>query len=174
VRLLRTLGPAGALFCLSHSAGGASGPTVEFSTPAPPIVELVVEQTGWVTDAADILTDEVEQRLAAKLDALERRTRHQVVIVTLPTLAGRDVAEVADHLGNTWHIGRVGYQDGAVVLIAPNERVMRISTADGMRQLLPDETCQQIIDETMIPRFRADDLPGGIEAGTDALIARLG
>lgn len=130
-----------------------------------------MRQTGWVTDAADILPEEAEARLAAKLAELERRTRHQMVVVTLPTLGGRDVADVADALGNAWG---VGHGDGVVVLVAPNERRMRISTANGIRAVLPDETCQQIIDDTMPPRFRDGDFPGGIEAGTDALIAHLG
>jgi len=134
----------------------------------------VIQQTGWVTDAADIIPDDVEQRLAAKLARLERRTLHQVVVVTLPTLADRDVADVANHLGNTWHVGRAGHNDGVVLLVAPNERRVRISTADGMRPLLPDEACLQVIEETMIPHFRKGDLSGGIEAGTDALIVHLG
>ena len=141
---------------------------------APAEASAPVVRTGWVTDAAEIIPDDIEQRLAAKLAEFERRTRHQMVVVTLPTLNGRDVSDVADELGNTWHVGRAGHDDGIVLLVAPNDRRVRISTADGMRQLLPDATCQQIIDEALIPRFRADDLPGGIEAGTDAIIAHVG
>lgn len=169
--LLRSFGQAVALLSLSCAVGAASSaPTV--SLPAVEETALpVVWQTGWVTDAADLLPDEVEQRLAAKLAELDRQTQHQMVVVTLPTLAGHDVADVADHLGRTWRIGRAA--DGVVVLVAPNERKLRISTADGIRETLPYETCSEIIEQSMIPHFREGDFPGGIEAGADALIARL-
>lgn len=170
----RAFGQAVALICLSCAVGGAGSPPTESSAPQPETIAPVLRQTGWVTDAAEIIPEDVEQRLAAKLAAFEHRTRHQMVVVTLPTLAGRDVANVADELGNAWHVGRAGHNDGLVLLVAPNDRRVRISTADGMQQLLPDETCQRIIDDTMSPRFRANDLPGGIEAGTDAIIAHLG
>lgn len=169
--LLRTFGPAVALLILS-CAVGASAPTVDLPAAEETTLLPVVWQTGWVTDAADILPDEVEQRLAARLADLDRRTRHQLVVVTVATLAGHDVADVADHLGRTWRVGRAG--DGVVLLVAPNERRLRISTADGIRDTLPDEACSAIIEQIMTPLFREGDFAGGIEAGVDALIARLG
>jgi len=174
VRLPRTLGRAVALLLLSCSVGGSSSPPIALPAPAAETVALEVRQTGWVTDAADVIPDDVEARLAAKLAEFERRTLHQMVVVTLPTLAGHDVADVADHLGNTWGVGRAGHNDGIVMLVAPNDRRVRISTANGMTSLLPDEVCRRIIDEAMAPRFREGDLPGGIEAGADAVIAYLG
>lgn len=173
VSLLRVLGQAVALLCLNCPIGVASMPPLKVLVP-PAETTAPVVQTGWVTDAAEIIPDDIEQRLAAKLAEFEGRTRHQMVVVTLPTLDGRDVADVADELGNAWHVGQAGHDDGIVLLVAPNDRRVRISTAEGMRQELPDATWRQIIDEAMIPRFRADDLPGGIEAGMDAIIAHVG
>jgi uncharacterized protein len=174
VSVLRALGPAIALFCLSCAVGGASSPPIEPPVAITQAIVPAVQQTGWVTDAAGIIPDDAEQRLAARLAKLERRTGHQLVVITLSTLAGRDVADVADELGNAWHIGRGDHGHGVVILVAPNDRRVRISADNGMRRLLPDETCQRIIDETMAPSFRKNDLAGGIEAGADAIIAHLG
>ena len=171
---MRTFGRAVAVLCLSCSVGGASSaPLASAASTAEPFLPEV-RQTGWVTDAAGVIPAAVERRLAVKLAKFERRTLHELVVVTVPTLAGRDETEVANHLGNTWGVGRRGHDDGIVLLVAPNDRRVRISTADGIRQLLPDAVCQQVIDEDMVPHFRKGDLPAGIEAGTDALIAHLG
>lgn len=134
-----------------------------------PAIPLV----GRVTDAAHILPPEERSRLSAKLDALDRATKHQVVIATVPSLGGRDVADFTRDLANSWGIGRKGYNDGVVLLVAPNERKVRIAVGYGLETTLTHEVCQQIIDRSMLPLFRQGNLPAGIEAGTDAVIARL-
>jgi uncharacterized protein len=96
-----------------------------------------------------------------------------MVVVTVPALSGRDVADFTRDLANEWGIGRKGYDDGVVVLVAPNERKVRIAVGYGLEGTLTHEVCRQIIDTAMLPRFRHRDIPGGIEAGTDALIVRL-
>jgi uncharacterized protein len=136
---------------------------------APPAVAL----TGRVTDAAQILTPAQEAKLSGKLERLERATGRQLVVATVPTLAGRDVADFTRDLGRKWGIGRKGYNDGVVLLIAPNERKVRIAVGYGLEKTLTNALCKQIIDQQMLPRFREGDLPGGIEAGANALIARL-
>jgi uncharacterized protein len=136
------------------------------SAPAIPLA-------GRVTDAAHILSPAEQSKLAAKLELLEHATQHQMVIVTAPMLGGRDVTDFTKDLANRWGIGRKGYNDGVVLLVAPNERKVRIAVGYGLEARLTHATCQQIIDDQMLPHFRRGDLPGGIEAGTDALIARL-
>ena len=96
-----------------------------------------------------------------------------MVIVTVSTLGGRDVADFTRDLANSWGIGRKGHNDGVVLLVAPNERKVRIAVGYGLEKALPNALCQKIIDEQMLPRFREGDLPAGIEAGSRALIARL-
>ncbi len=128
---------------------------------------------GRVTDAAEILTPAQEAALSGKLERAERMTRHQMVVVTVPTLGGMDVATFAKNLANSWGIGRKGYNDGVVLLVAPNERKVRIAVGYGLEKTLTDALCKQIIDEQMLPRFRVGDLPKGIEAGVDSLIAQL-
>ncbi len=172
MRFRRSLGLAVAVLSLACAASAARSPPVELGrasqAPMP-----VIWRTGAVTDVAHIIPDDLEARLATRLDRLERTTRHEMVVVTVPTLAGHDVADVADHLGNSWRVGRAGDADGIVLLVAPNERKVRIATGDDIRRSLPDKACAQIIETAIVPRFRAGNLPGGIEAGTDALIAAL-
>ena len=165
----------GALLCLGCSNGQVTkskisdNPTIDFNVAAP-----IVPLTGRVTDAAHVLSPEQISNLTVKLEQLERTTKHQLVVATVPSLGGRDVADFAKDLGNRWAIGRKEYNDGVVLLVAPHERKVRIAVGYGLEKVLTHEVCQQIIDTLMLPRFRKGDLPGGIEAGTDALIARLG
>ena len=165
---------AGAAFCVACSNGDSNkselsrNPTVDFNVTAP-----VVPLTGRVTDAAHILSPEQVSRLTVKLEQLERTTKHQLVLTTVPSLGGLDVADFTRDLANKWGIGRKGYNDGVVLLVAPNEMKVRIAVGYGLEKTLTHEVCQQIIDGSMLPRLRKGDLPGGIEAGADALITRL-
>ncbi|MEO6224229.1 MAG: TPM domain-containing protein [Sphingomicrobium sp.] len=128
---------------------------------------------GRVTDAAKILTPAQEAALSGKLERVERTTGHQMVVVTVPTLGGMDVTTFAKNLANSWEIGRKGYNDGVLLLVAPNERKVRIAVGYGLEKTLTHALCKRIIDEQMLPRFREGDLPKGMEAGVDSLIARL-
>ena len=128
---------------------------------------------GRVTDAAGVLSPAHEASLSAKLERLERATHHQMVVVTVPSLDGLDIATFATSLANKWGIGRKGHNDGVVLLIAPNERKVRIAVGYGLEKTLTNPVCKQIIDEQMLPHFREGDLPTGIQAGVDSLIARL-
>ena len=139
------------------------------ATAAPASLDIIAR----VTDAAEVLTPAQEARLSAKLERLELTTDHQMVVVTVPSLGGLDVATFATNLSNDWGIGREGQNDGILVLVAPNERKVRVAVGLGLEKTLTNDVCKQIIDENMLPRFRNGDLPGGIEAGVDSLIARL-
>jgi uncharacterized protein len=164
---------AGSLLLLANcDVQSASPPTLDFGnsaanrTPAIPL-------SGRVTDAAGTLGPAQEAALSAKLEGLERLTKRQMVIVTVPSLGGQDIAAYTRNLANSWGIGRKGYNDGVVLLVAPNEQRVRIAVGLGLEEVLTHEVCQGIIDNSMLPRFRAGDLIGGIEAGTDALIVHL-
>lgn len=130
--------------------------------------------TQRVTDRADLLDRAVEQRLTRVLADFERRTAHQLVVVTVTSLEGRDVADYTRDLANRSGIGRAEEDDGIVLLVAPNERRARIAVGIGLESVLTDEICQEIMGGVLIPRFRQGDVVGGIEAGVAALIARLG
>ena len=158
---------------LTMAAACSDGPATDQVQPAygpsAPIVQLV----GRVTDAAGILPPETEVGLSAKLEQLERTTGHQAVVVTVPSLNGRSVASVTNDLGNAWGIGRKGYDDGVILLVAPNERRVRIGVGYGLERTLTDALCSEIIERAILPRFREGDLPSGIVAGVDALASHL-
>lgn len=156
-----------ALGC-NNGRASSSQSNREVATPA-----SSVPLAGRVTDAAKVLTVEQEASLSAKLEELERATGHQMVVATVPTLGGQDVAQFTRNLANSWGIGRKGYDDGVVLLIAPNERKARIAVGYGLEKKLPDALCQQIMAEEIIPRFRQGKLASGIESGVNALVARL-
>ena len=142
----------------------AAPPTVSFGNSVvsrSPAIALA----GRVTDAAGILDSTQEESLSAKLAELERTTKHQMVIVTAPSLGGRDIADFTRDLANFWGIGRQREDDGVVLLVAPNERKVRIAVGYGLEKTL--------IKDQILPRFRNGDLPGGIDAGTTELIRRL-
>src|SRR5258705_2078361 len=171
-RLLITL--AWALMATACSYGQSSSTeSIASATATTPAALPALPLAGRVTDAAHILSAEQVAKLTAKLEQLEVATHHQMVIATVPTLGGRDVADFTKDLSNSWEIGRKGFNDGVVLLVAPNERKVRIAVGYGLEKTLTHAVCQQIIDNAMVPRFRHGDLVGGIEAGTDALIARL-
>jgi len=96
-----------------------------------------------------------------------------MVVVTVKSLDGQDVADFARNLGNRWGVGRKAVNDGVILVVAPNERKARIAVGDGLRSSLSDSVCQDIMDRKIIKRFKKGDLPGGIQAGIDALIDRL-
>jgi len=128
---------------------------------------------GLVTDAAGVIAPDQKQALTAKLAKFEADTKHQMVIVTVPSLGGEDVAKFTLKLANRWGIGRKGYNDGVVLLVAPSEHKVRIEVGRGLESILTNELCAQIMADKLLPRFKAGDMFGGIDAGTDALIGKL-
>jgi uncharacterized protein len=136
--------------------------------PAP-----AIKFAGRVTDEADLLTPEQETQLSDALTAFEQRTKHQIVVVTVKSLNGRDIALFTRNLANAWGIGRRDHDDGVVMLVAPNERKVRIAVGFGLEKALPDAVAKRIIDADMVPRFKEKDYFGGINAGTCALIEHL-
>ncbi|WP_066549917.1 MULTISPECIES: TPM domain-containing protein [unclassified Sphingomonas] len=141
--------------------------------PPSSVAKARLPLTGRVTDAAGIIDSRMESALTERLAALERATGHQMVVVTVTSLHGQDVADFTRDLGNAWGIGRRNHDDGVVVLIAPNERQVRIAVARGLEKTLPDALCKAIVDAQMLPHFRAGQLQRGIEAGVSVLIQTL-
>ena len=131
------------------------------------------ELTGRVVDNADILPPEAEARLTAKLAALEAQSQRQLVIATVPDLQGYDISDYGYQLGRAWGLGDATRNDGALLLVAPNDRKVRIEVGYGLEGYLTDAFSSLIIQNQILPAFRNGDFPGGIEAGADAIIAQL-
>ncbi|MEO8667542.1 MAG: TPM domain-containing protein [Bauldia sp.] len=126
--------------------------------------------TGRVVDEAGILSPEVEAKLTAKLADLEAKTTNQLVVVTLKSLGGTDIADYGYQLGRHWQIGQKGKNNGVLLIVAPEDRAVRIEVGYGLEGDLTDAVSRLIIENAIIPRFRAGDMPGGIEAGVDDIV----
>ncbi|MEE1877129.1 TPM domain-containing protein [Altererythrobacter litoralis] len=129
--------------------------------------------TGRVVDAANIIPDATEAELNRKLEELEAQTQRQLVIATIPDLQGYDIADYGYQLGRAWGIGDAERNDGALLIVAPSERKVRIEVGYGLEGYLTDALSSLIINNAILPRAREGDLAGGIVAGTDAIIQQL-
>jgi uncharacterized protein len=113
------------------------------------------------------------RRLTQKIETLEKTSRRQLVVATIPDLRGYEIADYGYRLGRAWGLGDKQRNDGALLIIAPKQREVRIEVGYGIEGILTDGLSSLIIQKTIFPRFKAGDMPGGIEAGTDALIRQL-
>ncbi len=137
---------------------------------APVAGQTFPQLTGRVVDQANLLPPAQEQGLVARSEALEKQTGRQLVIATVASLEGRTIEDYGYRLGRQWQIGRKGEDDGVILLVAPNEKKVRIETGYGARVFLTDAMSSVIIRNSILPRFRAGDFPGGIAAGADQII----
>jgi uncharacterized protein len=129
--------------------------------------------TGRVVDSANLLSPEQEAALTGKLEALEQSTTRQLVVATIPDLQGYPIEDYGYRLGREWGIGQKGENNGVMLLVAPNDRKMRIEVGYGLEPYLTDALSSVIIREQIRPRFQQNDYAGGINAGVDAIIAQL-
>ena len=148
---------------------GSSAP----ARPATPAGYDFPALSGRVVDAANLLPPQSRTAIAGKLAALEQRTGHQFVVVTVPGLGGHSIADYGVTLGRTWRIGRKDINDGVLLIVAPAERKVRIEVGYGLEQALRDEEAKVIIDSAILPAFRAGDFPRGIAAGVDGVIREI-
>lgn len=131
------------------------------------------ELGGRVVDEAGLLSKTEQKQLASRLEALENATTDQLVVVTLNSLDGYDIADYGYRLGRHWGIGQKGKDNGILLIVAPNERKVRIEVGYGLEGTVTDYRSKLIIDERILPRFKKGDFPGGIDAGTKAIIDLL-
>lgn len=129
--------------------------------------------TGRVVDAADLLSAADEVSLTGKSAGLEARTKHQFVIVTVPTLGGKPIENYSLALGNHWGIGRKDANDGVLLVVAPKERKVRIEVGLGLEKALTNEEAAAILRDKVLPAFRDNKMRDGIVAGADAIIAEI-
>ncbi|MFZ5743155.1 MAG: TPM domain-containing protein [Pseudomonadota bacterium] len=137
------------------------------------MAELPPRPDGPVLDAAGIIPDADEAALDAKLRAYNKDTGRAIIVATVSSLDDQPVDAYAQQLAETWDIGGAESEQGVLFLVAPTERKIRIHTARGVQERLPDVLAGRIIRDTITPRFKARDMAGGITAGVDAIIAQL-
>lgn len=135
--------------------------------------ELPARPSGPILDAASILPDAEEAALDRKLRDYNMRTGRALIVATVTSLDGLPVEDYAQQLAESWDIGGKETEMGVLMLIAPTERKIRIHNARGVQERLPDVIASRIIREQITPRFKANDMAGGINAGVDALTSQL-
>ncbi|MDL0432224.1 TPM domain-containing protein [Marinobacter sp. TBZ242] len=132
------------------------------------------ELTGRVVDQADMLPQKVEADLTEMLEAHEQSTTEQVVVVTLPDLQGYAIEDYGYQLGRHWGIGQEGEDNGALLIVAEDERRIRIEVGYGLEGRLTDANSSTIINQIITPAFRQGDFATGIANGAAAMVQVLG
>ena len=150
------------LFSLLAPVGAhASGPAV------PPL-------TGRVVDLANLMDEWTRNHISGELENFEKQSGTELVVVTLPDLGGYAIEDWGIALGRGWGIGQKGKNNGLLLIVAPNDRQVRIEVGYGLEGDLPDATANAIIQNLIVPRFRSGDMAGGVTAGVEAIIQTLG
>jgi len=148
--------------CLTVYAIGALA--AELSFPA---------LTGRVVDVAGILTPDQRGQLEGKLKAHEDKTSDQVVVATVPNLQGTTIEDYANRLFRAWKLGQAKTNNGVLLLVAPQERKVRIEVGYGLEGALTDAQSRTITASAITPRFKTGDWFGGLDAGVDGILAIL-
>ncbi|MDB5683465.1 MAG: methanol dehydrogenase [Sphingomonas bacterium] len=140
---------------------------------APALAQTFPKFTGFVVDAANILPPDREAALTASLDALQKDTGRQLVVATIPDLQGYPIEDYGYRLGRAWQVGLKDLDNGALLIVAPTERKVRVEVGYGLTPVLTDALSSVIINQAVLPAFRAGDIPAGITAGAAELVAQL-
>jgi len=129
----------------------------------PPLSGRVVDQTGTLA-ASDVAS------LTQTLRDLETKKGSQIAVLIVPTTDGEAIEQYALRVAEAWKIGRKKIDDGALLVIAKNDRRLRIEVGYGLEGALTDATTKRIIDEDITPKFKAGDFGGGVVAGVDKMV----
>ena len=134
--------------------------------PVPPLSGRVMDQTGTLSPTQ-------VGALERKLADFESQAGPQIVVLLVPATAPEDIAAYAQRVADQWKIGRREVGDGVLLVVAKNERKVRIEVAKALEGAIPDLAARQIIDNAIKPAFRADDYAGGLNQAADQLMARI-
>ena len=134
--------------------------------PVPPLTARVMDQTGTLAPG-DVAA------LEQQLKSFEQQRGTQIVVLVLPSTAPEDIADFTQRLGDAWKIGRRDVGDGVLLVVALNDRRLRIAPAKSLEGAVPDLAAQRIIEQVITPAFRQGDVAGGLRAGLSHLQARI-
>ncbi|GIX26215.1 MAG: hypothetical protein KatS3mg123_0096 [Burkholderiales bacterium] len=155
----RAPGLAAALFLLAALAALP----VQAQAPVP-------ELRARVTDLTGTLSAGERQALEQRLEAFEKKKGSQIAVLVVPTVRPETIEQYAIRVAERWKLGREGIDDGVLVLVAKEDRELRIEVGYGLEGVLPDAIAKRIIDEVIVPRFRQGDFYGGLSAGVERVI----
>ena len=146
-----------------------------FALAQPVAAQTFPKLTGRVVDQANLLSPEQELDVSSKSAALEAQTGRQFVVATVNSLEGRPIEDYGYRLGRSWGIGQKGKDNGVILLVAPNERKVRVETGYGARVFLTDAVSSVIIRNSILPHFRQNppDYAGGITEGAAQIIKQM-
>lgn len=134
--------------------------------PLPALSSHVIDTTGTLNATQ-------QQALDSKLLAFEAASGAQVVVLMVPTTAPEDIASYANRVGNAWKIGRKDIGDGLILLVAKNDRKLRIEVAKTLEGAIPDLMAKRVIDQAITPRLKEGDFAGGIDAGLEQIMGLI-
>lgn len=128
---------------------------------------------GRVNDLAGLIDEPLKAQLDERLSQFEARSSHQIVLLTIPNLQGDSLEDFSMRVTEAWQIGHKGADDGVILIIARDDRKIRIEVGYGLEGALPDATANRIIQEVIVPHFRDRNFAGGIESGTAAIMQAI-
>lgn len=136
-------------------------------------VQPVPTLTAHVMDSTGTLNAAQREALEAKLTAFEKARGAQLVVLMVPTTQPEDIAAYAQRVGDSWKIGRKSIGDGLLLVVAKTDRTVRIETTKTLEGPIPDLAASRIIENAITPRFKQGDFSGGLNAGTDQIMALI-
>jgi uncharacterized protein len=146
--------------------GAIPGVHAQSLLPVPALSARVIDQTGT-------LSAQSREALEAKLATFEQTHGSQVVVLVVPTTAPEDIAAYTQRVGDAWKIGRRDVGDGVLLVVAKNDRKLRIATTKTLEGAIPDLMAKRIIDQAIAPAFKRGDFGAGIGAGVDQIFALI-
>ncbi len=126
--------------------------------------------SGRVVDLTGTLSGQAVNRLESRLADFEAKKGSQIAVLIVPTTQPEDIEQFGIRVAEQWKLGRKGVDDGAILLVAKNDRHVRIEVGYGLEGALPDATAERIIADTIAPHFKVGDYDGGVEAGVERMI----
>lgn len=154
------------LLALWLLAAAACGQAADGLVSIPPLKARVTDLTGT-------LNSQETAALEADLAQFEKTRGSQIAVLLLPTTQPETVEAFGIRIADAWQVGRRGVDDGVIVLVAKNDRSVRIEVGRGLEGALPDAVAKRIIEEVMLPRFRAGDFAGGLRGGVARIAAAI-
>jgi uncharacterized protein len=139
----------------------------------PQDVQAIPALTAHVIDQTDTLNAAQRQALESRLTVFEQKRGAQIVILIVASTLPEDIAAFAQRVGDNWKIGRKNIGDGLLLVVAKNDRQVRIETTKALEGAIPDLAARQIIDSAITPRFRQNDYAGGLDAAAEQIMARI-
>lgn len=154
---------AAAWLALAALAALPALPAARAEVAVPPLAARVTDLTGTLTPGQI-------QALETRLAAFEAKKGSQAAVLLVPTTRPEAIEQYAIRVAEAWRLGRAGVDDGVLLLVAKEDRALRIEVGYGLEGALPDATARRIVDEAIVPRLRAGDFYGGISAGVERII----